>query len=54
MWRIVSTVQVGIPAGTGYTLDVITSKLESGTATTHNILKYGNSTNVDVVCWPIK
>jgi len=43
------TVQVGIPAGTGYTLDVITSKLESGIATTHNILKYGNTTNVDVV-----
>jgi hypothetical protein len=44
-----STVQIGIPAGTGYTLDVITSKLESGTATTHNILKYGNLTNVDIV-----
>ena len=44
-----SNIQVGIPAGTGYTLDVITSKLESGDTTTHNILKYGNLTNVDIV-----
>lgn len=44
-----SSIQVGIPAGTGYILDVITSKLESGTTTTHNILKYGNLTNVDIV-----
>jgi hypothetical protein len=39
-----SSVQVGIPAGT-YTLDVITSKLESGN---HSIVKYGQIPNVVV------
>jgi hypothetical protein len=39
-----SSVQVGIPAGT-YTLDVITSKVESGN---HSIVKYGQIPNVIV------
>jgi hypothetical protein len=39
------TVSIGIPEGTGYTLDVITSKLESGN---HSILKYGQATGVAV------
>jgi hypothetical protein len=39
-----SSVQVGIPAGT-YTLDIITSKLESGN---HSIVKYGQIPNVIV------
>ncbi len=38
------SVQVGIPAGT-YTLDVITSRLESGN---HSILKYGQIVNLQV------
>jgi hypothetical protein len=39
-----SSVQVGIPAGT-YSLDVITSKLESGN---HSIVKYGQIPNLIV------
>ena len=44
-----TSVTVGIPAGTGYQLDVITSQIQSGTTTSHNILRYGNLTNVDIV-----
>lgn len=40
-----TTVSIGIPEGTGYTLDVITSKLESSN---HSILKYGQATDVAV------
>jgi hypothetical protein len=39
------SVSIGIPAGTGYRLDVVTSHLESGN---HSILKYGYATGVDV------
>jgi hypothetical protein len=39
------SVSVGIPQGTGYTIDVITSLSSSGT---HTILKYGQASNVTV------
>jgi hypothetical protein len=42
-----NSITVGIPAGSGYTLDVITSQI-TGAAGNHSILKYGQATNVDV------
>lgn len=39
------SVSAGLPQGTGYTIDVITSLASSGT---HTILKYGQATNVIV------
>jgi hypothetical protein len=41
------TVSVGIPAGSGYTLDVITSDSAAHSGT-NSILKYGQATNVEV------
>jgi hypothetical protein len=40
-------ITVGIPAGSGYTLDVITSDSTAHSGT-QNILKYGQATNVNV------
>ncbi len=40
-----SSVQIGIPSGTSFTLDVITSQ---ATSTNQNILKYGQVTNLSV------